>query len=33
MVPSISVDREPSNATLRGAAPVVGIADITAVGG
>jgi hypothetical protein len=32
-VPSGSVDPEPSKATLRGAAPVEGRADITAVGG
>jgi hypothetical protein len=33
MVPSGSVDPEPFNVTLRGPTPVVGAADITAVGG
>ena len=32
-VPSESVDPEPSKDTVRGAAPVVGVADMTAVGG
>ena len=32
-VPSGSVDPEPSKVTVRGAAPVDGVADITAVGG
>jgi hypothetical protein len=32
MVPSESDDPEPLNTTLRGATPVVGTADITAVG-